>query len=470
MGTIANMNVKLAMDAADFDRGISQVQAKADGLAQGLGKLGTGMSLAVTAPLVGIGAMAINSAADFEQSMNVMAQVSGATADQMAALQAQALNLGAVTSFSAGEAAQAQLELAKAGLDANEVMAAAPGVLDLAAAGGLGLAQAAEIAANAVNTFGLDASSTTDVANMLAAAANASSVEVTDLADGMKMAGAVFSSAGQSIDDLNIAMALLGNNGIKGSDAGTSLKTALMRLTAPTDQAVEVLHNLGVQVYDTQGNMREFPVILADLQQAMYGTNQVTVTSSNLTQEQAQRMEYLKKTISSTQTQLANYASGIAGIGQSGEASAAAQNKLRQTLTAAQAEYDKLATAGSTTSTVMKTLTEEERQQALATIFGADAIRSVSVLMAEGTDGWNEMAGALGVAGAATDVANARMSGMRGAIEYLKGSIDSFLIGAALPFLDAIGRMVRGLADAITWVGQLPEPMRNTAIAVGAAF
>jgi TP901 family phage tail tape measure protein len=170
-------------------------------------KAGTAMSLGVTAPLAGIATAAISSAADFEQSMNVMAQVTGATGDQMATLQAQALNLGAVTSFSAGEAAEAMLELGKAGLAPDEIMGAIAGTMDLAAAGGLDLAQAATIAANAMNAFQLPAEKVTDVANMLAAAANASSVDVTDLAAGVQMAGAVFASNGQSVEALNVDFA-----------------------------------------------------------------------------------------------------------------------------------------------------------------------------------------------------------------------------------------------------------------------
>jgi len=444
----------------------TQAQQTVDSLAATMRSAGTAMSLGVTAPLVGIGAAAINSAADFEQSLNIMQQVSGATADQMGALQAQALEMGAVTSFSAGEAAAAQLELAKAGLEPMEVMAALPGVLDMAAAGDMNVAQAATIAANAVNMFGLEAGDTTDVANMLAAAANASSSDITDLAAGMQMAGSVFAANGQTIDDLNIGLALLSNNGIAGSDAGTSLKTAMMRLTAPTDEAAAVMANLGVSAFDAQGNMREFPAIMQDLQQALYGTNAVTVTSSNLTADQADRMEYLAKTISKTQTQLANYQSGIAGVAQSEDDKIVAQDRLNRTLEAAQAEYAQLAAIGGTTSTVMKELTEQERQQAMATIFGADAIRSASVIMAEGTDGWNEMADALGVTGAATSTANARMKGMRGAIEYLKGSLDSFLIGVALPFLDSMSGIVRVVADGITAFGALPQPV----IAAGLAF
>ena len=341
---------------------------------------GVGMSAGITAAVAAIGTAALLSAADFEQAMNVMQQVSGATEGQMASLQAQALQLGAETSFSAGEAAQAMLELSKAGLSASEVSAAIGGTLDLAAAGGLGLAQAAEISANAVNVFGLGADQTTNIANMLAAAANASSVEVTDLAQGMQMAGSVFASSGQSVDSLTTALALMGNAGIKGSDAGTSLKTMLMRLSAPTDDAAAVLGDLGVAVYNTDGSMRSFEGILGDL---------TTATSG---------------------------------------------------------------------------LTDEQRNMALTTVFGADAIRAVNILTAAGVSGWDNMAGAVGTAGAASAVAEARMKGISGAIEYVKGSIDSFLIGTMLPFADSISGALRAVGDMVTAFGQLPEPVKNAAL------
>jgi len=149
------------------------------------------LSLGVTAPLLGIATTAISSAADFQQSMNIMQTVSGATGDQMARMQQQALDLGAQTSFSAGEAAKGMLELSKSGMKAEDIMAAMPGVLDLAAAGGLDVGQAAEIASNALNSFHLPASKAKDVANLFAAAANASSIEVTDMAQSMSQASAV---------------------------------------------------------------------------------------------------------------------------------------------------------------------------------------------------------------------------------------------------------------------------------------
>jgi TP901 family phage tail tape measure protein len=384
VSTIASLNVALALDDRDFSAGIARAQGSAESFSKKLGGLGQTMSLAVTAPLVGIAAAAVHSAGKFEQSMNVMGQVTGATASEMEALQAQALHLGAVTSFSAGEAADAMLELGKAGLAPNEIMGAISGTMDLAAAGGLDLAQSATIAANAMNAFHLPAEEVTDVANMLAAAANASSVEVTDLAAGMQMAGSIFASNGQSVEDLTTAMAILGNNAISGSDAGTSLKTMLMRLSAPTDEAAGVMADLGIQVFNADGSMRGFADIVGSLE---------TATTD---------------------------------------------------------------------------LTDQQRSMALTTLFGADAIRAATILASEGADGFADMSKAVNKQGAAAATANARMKGIGGAIEYLKGSIDSFLIEAALPFLDTLSGFVRGAADFLSMIGELPEPVRNTALAIAA--
>jgi TP901 family phage tail tape measure protein len=462
--------INLGSAYGEIQIGTGGAEQNIQGLADKLRNIGGAMSLAITTPLAGVAAMALKSAGDFEQSLNVMQQVSGATAVQMQALQAQALSLGADTSFSAGEAASAMLELAKAGLSVDEVTAAIGGTMDLAAAGGLDLAMAAEITANAVNSFGLEASAASDVANLLAAAANASSVEVTDLAQGMQMASAVFASSGQSIESLNTALALLGNNGMKGSDAGTSLKTMLMRLTAPTDEAAELMASLGISVYDAEGKMRALPDVLADMQQALYGTNAVTMHSSNLTAEQAARMEDLGNRIAKTQSKLADYQSGIAGVAQSEEDKIVSIDRLNRELAALQAEYTGLASVGGSTSTVMRTLTEEQRTQALTAIFGADAIRAVNILLKEGEAGWTDMSAALGNETAAADVAAARMKGFSGAIEYLKGSIDSFLIETALPFLDSLSGFVRYGADLISSFSAIRGPVKNAALAFAAVL
>jgi len=378
--------VNLGSAYGEIQIGTGDAERNVQGLADRLRGIGGAMSLAITTPLVGIATAAGMATAEFEQSLNTMQVVSGATAQEMAALQQEALRLGAETSFSAGEAAQGMLELAKAGLSTEQVMAAIGGTLDLAAAGGLGVAQAAEIAANAVNTFGLEASDTVRVADMLAAAANASSVEVTDMAQGMTMAGAVFAANKVPIEDLSTAIALLGNNGIKGSDAGTSLKTMLMRLTAPTTEAAGAMADLGINVYNADGSMRTFEDIVGQLERSTTG------------------------------------------------------------------------------------LTDAQRNQALTTIFGADAIRAANILVSEGSVAYAAMKNQVTEAGAAGLVADSKLKGLAGAIEYAKGSIESALITAFLPFTDAVGGMIRQAADLVTAFTELPEPVRNAALAFAAVL
>ncbi len=378
--------IQLGSAYGEIQIGTGEAEKSVASLASAMRSVGTSMSLALSAPLLGIAAAGLNAAGSFEQSMNQMQVVSGATAEAMSGLQAQALQLGRDTSFSAGEAAEGMLELAKAGMSAKEVAASISGTLDLAAAGNIAVAQAAEISANALNTFGLDASEAGRVADLLAAAANSSSVEITDMAQGMTMAGAVFAANKVPIEDLSTAIALLGNNGIKGSDAGTSLKTMLMRLTAPAKEATGAMADLGIEVYNADGSMRKFDDILAQLESSTSG------------------------------------------------------------------------------------LTDAQRNQALTTIFGADAIRAANILIKEGSAGFADMKEKVTAAGAAQEMADARMKGFAGAIDYLKGTIESTLIEAFLPFLDGMGGMLRQTADLIAQFTSLPEPVRNAALAFAAVL
>jgi TP901 family phage tail tape measure protein len=382
MATIGSLVVKIGADIAGLEAGLDTAAGKLKGFGKSSAQLGGALTAGVTLPLVGLGVMALNSAGDFETGMNVLQSITGATAKDMEAMSATALLLGADTSFSAGEAAEAMLELGKAGLAPRDIIASMPGVLSLAAAGNLDVATAAGIAANAVNTFGLAAGETTNVANMLAAAANASSADVSDLAQGFTMAGSVFASNGQSMSDLTTAMALMSNAGIAGSDAGTSLKTMLMRLAAPTGEAAAVLDELGLNVYNADGSMRSFEAIVGDL------------------------------------------------------------------------------------STATKGLTDIQRNAALSTIFGADAIRAANVLVAEGAQGFSDMEAAVTKAGAAEEAAAARMKGFNGALEGLKGSFDSLLIKIGTPLLNSLTGVVQKLTEMTNAFTALDPGMQQTILVI----
>lgn len=193
---------------------------------------------------------------DFTTQLNTLQAVSSATADQMAAVSEKARQLGKDVSLpgtSASDAAAAMTELAKAGFTVEQSMTAAKGTLQLAAAAQLDAAQAATIQAKALQAFGLDASYAAKSADVLANAANASSLEIPDLALGLQAGGAVAHNFGITLEDTAAALGVLSNAGIRGSDAGTLLKTSLLALTDQGKPAQKAIKELGLTVYDAQG-------------------------------------------------------------------------------------------------------------------------------------------------------------------------------------------------------------------------
>ena len=213
-------------------------------------------------------------AGDFEQTMNVLGATSGATAADLEKVHDKAVALGADLSLpatSANDAAQAMLELSKAGMTVNQAMDAAKGTLQLAAAAETDAATAAQIMSGALNAFELPASDAVRIADLLAAGANASSASMTDLSQGLQQAGFAFHAAGLPAEDLVTSLAALTNVGLTGSDAGTALKNAMMRLMNPTDKAAGLMAQLGFNAYDAQGKMKSWPQIIHDLNKALDG-------------------------------------------------------------------------------------------------------------------------------------------------------------------------------------------------------
>jgi TP901 family phage tail tape measure protein len=241
-------------------------------------KLATISAGATAAVAAGIG-FAVNAAIDFEKRLSAIGAVSGATGDQLELLRAKALKLGADTVFSASDAAQAMEELAKAGLSVTDILnGAADATVALAAAGEIDLPQAATIAANAMNQFGLAAKDLPKVADLIAGAANASAIDVGQFGFAMQQAGAVAHLVGVNFHDLAVAIALMGNAGIVGSDAGTSLKTMLNNLQPTTKKQIELMTKLGIVTknggnafFDQAGHLKSLADVSQILQNAMKG-------------------------------------------------------------------------------------------------------------------------------------------------------------------------------------------------------
>lgn len=246
--------------------GLKKGGAATKALGEGITELGSSMTLGLTVPIVAAGGAAISVAANFDDAMS---QVQGALGDasaDMDGLRNLALQLGADTVFSATESAQAMVELAKGGLTEAQIKGGALAAsMDLAAAGQLNLADAAATTVQMMGSFGLEAGDATRIANALAGAANASSADVSDLTQAMSQCSAQASLAGWSLEDTAAALALFADHGVKGSDAGTSLKTMLQRLAAPTDKAAEAIAAYGLNIRDSNGKMKDISGIADEL-------------------------------------------------------------------------------------------------------------------------------------------------------------------------------------------------------------
>lgn len=235
-------------------------------LGEGITELGSSMTLGLTVPIVAAGGAATSVAANFDDAMSQVQGALGGASEDMDGLRDLALQLGADTVFSATESAQAMVELAKGGLTEAQIKGGALAAsMDLAAAGQLNLADAAAITVQMMGSFGLGAGDATRIANALAGAANASSADVSDLTQAMSQCSAQASLAGWSLEDTAAALALFADHGVKGSDAGTSLKTMLQRLAAPTDQAAEAIAAYGLNIRDSNGKMKDISGIADEL-------------------------------------------------------------------------------------------------------------------------------------------------------------------------------------------------------------
>lgn len=345
---------------------MDKVSAASGKLKKHLEPVGSAMKL-VGAGALAAGVASVKMAGDYEQGLNIFKSVSGATAQQMAMVAAKARELGQDASLpgvSARDAANAMTELSKAGLSVNDTLAASKGVMSLAKAGQIDVADAATIAAQALNAFKLKGSDAGKVADVLANGANASATDIRGLSLGLQQSAAVASQFGVSLEDTVTTLGLFANRGMQGSDAGTSLKTMLISLANPSKKASELMHQLGINAYDASGKFVGMRQLAQNLQNGLKG------------------------------------------------------------------------------------LSEEQKQQALATIFGTDAFRAAAFLADSAGKSYDDMSKAVGRSGAAMDLAKAQNSGFNGALDNLKSTIETVATDFGQKLLPELTKIIKQLADS----------------------
>lgn len=214
---------------------------------------------------------AISAGTNFESAMSSVASISGATGNDLKELTSKAKQMGATTQFSATEAANAMEYMAMAGWKTKDMVSGIGGIMNLAAASGSDLARTSDIVTDALTAFGKSASDSGTFADVMAAASSNANTNVEMMGETFKYVGAAAGAMGYSIQDIALATGLMANSGIKGSEAGTALRSVITRMAKPTKESSAAMKKLGLSITDSKGRMKSFGTIMKDMRKGMKG-------------------------------------------------------------------------------------------------------------------------------------------------------------------------------------------------------
>ena len=229
----------------EFSNKVTRISEKIDGL-------GSTLTTGLTLPIFAIGTAATTVGNEFEAKMSKVQAIAGATKEELEKLTDTAIELGSKTSFSSSQVAEGMENLASAGFDTNEIIKSMPGLLDLAASSGTELAAAAEITASAIRGFGLEANTSAHIADVFAEAAARTNAQTEDMGEAMKYVAPVAKTVGLSIEETAAAIGIMSDAGVKGSQAGTTLRGGLTRIVKPTKMVRDAMEELGVEFYNSK--------------------------------------------------------------------------------------------------------------------------------------------------------------------------------------------------------------------------
>ena len=368
----------------------------------------------VSAAAAGVGIAGLKVATDFEKGMSEVKAVTGATEQEFEQLRQKAIDLGASTSFSSQEVAAAMTKMAKAGWDTTQIISGMEGVLDAAAASGESLGTVSTIIADSITGFGLAASDSSRVADLLTQAANAGTISISDLGETMKYVAPLGQSMGFSIEDVTTAVTAMSMAGIKGEQAGTSLRAAMLNMANPTDEAAAAMDRLGLQIVDENGNFKSLKEILDQMRAGLAGY---------------------------TQEEQAAILSTISGK--------TAYSGLQAVLNLTQQEYDAVSASmqnsqgvADATAAVM----QDNLSGALEQLGGA--LESLAIVLAENVIPWLTE-----VVRSATGWVESFSQMDEGTQKFVLGMLA--VVAVAAPVLSAIGSIVGGIGTLLTWIPKI---------------
>lgn len=271
---LEEVNNRITLQSSNWHKLGKELEAagqKMQAVGQKMEQAGKKLSTKVTMPLVGLGAAAAKIGSDFEAGMSEVQAISGATGAELDKLEEKAKEMGATTKFSAAQSAEALKYMAMAGWDTSQMLDGLDGVMMLAAASGENLGTVSDIVTDALTAFGMQAGQAGEFADLLASTSSSANTNVSMLGESFKYVAPLFGSLGYSAEDASLALGLMANAGIKGSDAGTSLRGAITNLANPTAGMAKAINDLGISITDTSGEMLPFKDVMEQLRMVFAG-------------------------------------------------------------------------------------------------------------------------------------------------------------------------------------------------------
>lgn len=253
------------LDSSGMNATLRTIENSMESMGANMVSLGSSLQASLTAPIESFARQTLSAGMDFTAQMSTVEAISGATAEEMERLNAEALKMGSTTQFTATQAGEALEYMAMAGWETDQMLAGLAPIMNLAAAGGEDLGSTSDIVTDALTAFGLEAEDAAHFADILAVASSSANTNVSMMGETFKYVAPVAGALGYTAEDVAVAIGLMANSGIKAGQAGTVLRAALSRLSAPTDEAQEMMNDLGLSITDASGQVKPFSTLLGEL-------------------------------------------------------------------------------------------------------------------------------------------------------------------------------------------------------------
>lgn len=276
MAVVKNLLVRAGADFSELQKEMQKAEKFMKNAGKQITDMGKTLTVGITTPLLGLGTISVKTAADFQESMSKVSAISGATGDDLERLTDMAKQMGATTKFSASESAEAFQYMAMAGWKTEDMLSGISGIMNLAAASGEDLAIVSDICTDSLTAFGMSAEESGRFADILASASSNANTNVSMLGESFKYVAPLCGSMGYSAEDASIALSLMANAGIKGSQSGTSLKTALTNMLSPTSSMASVMEEYGLSLTNADGSMKSLQDVMIMLREKMGSLDEAT--------------------------------------------------------------------------------------------------------------------------------------------------------------------------------------------------